>query len=418
MNIAVVGSGISGLTAAYLLSRRHRVTLFERNNYVGGHTATRDVELDGRKYAVDTGFIVYNRRTYPQFCKLLAPFGLPEVKTSMGFSVTTPDRSLEYCGSGLNALFARRRNLLRPLFLEMLVDIARFNARARRDYIAGTIDAGSSLETYLDSGNYGSLFREAYILPMAAAIWSCPRATVKQFQALFFIRFFINHGLLNLRNRPDWLTLANGSRTYITPLAAPFRDRLHTGVAVRMIRRATDHVLLRTEQAEHRFDQVVLATHSDQALALLHDADAQERRLLRAIPYRANAMTLHTDTSVLPVSRRAWTSWNYLLDPNKQDQPVLTYNMNILQRLDAPQTLCVTVNGEDYLDEDRIIERFSYSHPQFSAASIKAQQEWASINGVRRTWYCGAWWRNGFHEDGVVSGIKVAERLGVTWEWA
>ena len=415
MNIAVIGGGISGLTAAHLLSEQHSVTLFEANDYVGGHTATKDVELGGQSYAVDTGFIVFNDWTYPNFIKLMAKLGIDSQPSSMGFSVTTVDQSLEYCGSGLNAMFSDRKNLFNPKFLGMIRDILRFNKTAKNDLDNDRIPAGLSLLDYVRQENFGELFLRGYIFPMASAIWSSSARTVEQFDALFFIRFFKNHGLLNINDRPQWRVVKGGSRSYVPAITQSFKDRIHTATPVRKIKRDDEGVFIKTDQADHRFDKVVIAAHSDQALAMLEDPDDSESDVLSSIPYSENSVILHTDTGVLPRQKRAWSSWNYLIDGQEREAPVLTYNMNILQSLDSPDTLCVTVNGDRHIAEEKVINRFTYAHPQFSVEGMRAQKEWSSINGKRNTCYCGAYWANGFHEDGVLSGIRAAESLGAKW---
>ena len=412
MDVAVIGGGISGLTAGHLLSEKYRVTLFEANAYIGGHTATKDVEVQGRRYAVDTGFIVYNDWTYDNFIGLMEKFNIPSQPTEMGFSVSAQNRSLEYCGSSLNTLFSDRRNLLRPAFWEMLKDIIRFNGKAKKDLDRNRIAPGISLLDYLKSGGYGALFVNGYIIPMACAIWSSSSRTIENFEALFFLRFFKNHGLLTINQRPQWRVIKNGSRSYIPKMIRPFEKRIHTSTPITRVTRSANAVSVEWAGGSQVFDQVVIATHSDQALALLADADEKEKATLSAIPYSDNSVVLHTDVSLLPRQRRAWTSWNFLLQENNPDKPVLTYNMNILQGLECPETLCVTVNGEGLIAPEKVLGRYRYAHPQFSADGIRHQQNWHEINGKRRTWFCGAYWRNGFHEDGVVSGMRVAESLG------
>jgi predicted NAD/FAD-binding protein len=419
MRIAVIGSGIAGLTAAYRLSALHEVTVFEAGASIGGHTATVDVHLDGRDYAIDTGFIVYNDWTYPNFIALLDELGVKSQPTDMGFSVKDPRSGFEYSGSSLGTLFAQRSNLLNPKFWRMLADILRFNRQAIADLDAGRLDLALTLGDYLDANGYGEYFRARYLVPMGAAIWSASTRAMLEFPLLFFVRFFRNHGLLSIDDRPQWRVLTGGSRSYLAPLSAPFRERVFTGTPVRAITRDADGVAITTAQfGTQRFDQVVIATHSDQALAMLRDASPDEREILGAIPYRENDVILHTDASVLPQRRAAWASWNYQLHDDPRHPAVLSYNMNILQGLNdaasakPPHTFCVTLNRDDHIDPAKILGCFRYAHPEFTVAGIAAQQRWSDINGVNRTWFCGAYWRNGFHEDGVVSGLRVAHALG------
>jgi uncharacterized protein len=415
VDIAIVGSGIAGLTAGYLLSHAHRVTLYEADMRIGGHTSTDSIELDGITHDIDTGFIVFNNRNYPNFVRLLDELRVTSQATEMSFSVSAGDE-FEYAGSNLDTLFAQRRNLLRPAFWRMLRDILRFNREAVRDIDAGTIPDNVTLGDYLDHGGYSSEFRDWYLIPMGAAIWSCGTQTMREFPLPLFIRFFRNHGLLSLNDRPQWRTVCGGSRTYLGPLAAPLLSTARLGDPVsRVIRNANQVVLVtRSEHVQHH-DQVILGCHSDQALALIDSPHNAEREILGAIAYRENDVVLHTDTRLLPRRAAAWASWNYRISGNDAQLPTLTYNMNILQRLQSPHTFCVSLNDTAAIDPARILRRHRYSHPVFTAAGLRAQQRWTEINGVHRTWYCGSWWGNGFHEDGVVSAVRVARALGVSW---
>lgn len=412
-NIAIIGSGISGLTAAHLLSRRHRVAVFEAGPTIGGHTATKSVELGGRRYDVDTGFIVFNDRTYPNFIKLLSRLGVPSQLTDMGFSVTGPDHQYEYSGSGFHGIFAQRRNLFSPAHWGMLREIIRFNRACTRDFEQDSVDPDLTLGDYLHNLGYSAFFQRHYILPMVSAIWSSGLSGAAQMPLLFFVRFFHNHGLLTVTNQPQWYTIKGGSHSYLAPLTRDFQEDIYTDCPVTRVQRLEQGVLVTTERfGEQRFDEVIFACHSDQALKLLADPSQEESEVLGAIPYQQNDVTLHTDESVLPRARRAWASWNYWLTERDSEQAVLTYNMNILQRLRAPRTLCVSVNATPWLDERKILGRYQYSHPVFNRESIAAQQRWDDISGRQHTHYCGAYWRNGFHEDGVVSGLRVAAALG------
>ena len=416
MRIAIVGSGIAGLAAAWLLARRHEVVVFESESKIGGHTATIDVRVDGQDYAIDTGFIVYNDRTYPHFIRLLAELGVASQPTDMTFSVSHDTAGLEYAGSNLNTLFAQRSNLLRPAYWRMLRDILRFNRESQRDLDEGRLSPGMQLGDYLRAGGYSSQFRDWYLVPMGAAIWSSGTRAMDAFPVEFFIRFFRNHGLLAVTNRPQWRTLVGGSRSYLEPITRPFAGSIRTADPVTRIRRDHDGIDVQTRAGEAgRFDQVVLACHSDQALSVLEAASTAEREVLGAIAYRANDVVLHTDTTVLPQRRLAWSSWNYRIREDADELPVLSYDMNILQRIESPHTFCVTLNDSANIDPSRVLGRFRYSHPVYSVEAVSAQQRWREINGTDRTWYCGACWGNGFHEDGVSSAVRVAQELGVQW---
>lgn len=403
MKIAIVGSGVAGLTAAHHLYPEHDIAVFEAGDHVGGHVHTHDVALAGRHYPVDTGFIVFNHRTYPHFIQLLADLDVESQASDMSFSVSCGITGLEYNGTGLNALFAQRGNLLRPRFWGMLGDVLRFNREAPELLKHEGPEVG--LGEYLERGGYGAMFRDYYILPMGAAIWSTDPARMLAFPARFFVRFFMNHGLLSVTDRPTWRVIRGGSRAYVERLIAPFRERVRMRTSVRVLSRFPDHVVVHTDQGAERFDAVFLACHSDQALALLSDPTPDERAVLSAIPYQANEAVLHTDTRLLPRRRLAWAAWNYLMPEGPGGRVSLTYDMNILQGLDAPETLCVTLNGTERIDPDKVIATMTYHHPLFTPAGVAAQLRHREIDGTRRTYYCGAWWRNGFHEDGVVSAL-------------
>lgn len=409
--IAIVGGGIAGLTAAWYLSRHHRVEVFEAEPRLGGHTFTVDVRREHGDYAVDMGFIVFNDRTYPRFEALLAELGIGRQPTAMGFAVTDAETGVEYCGDGLGGFFGRRRNLLDPGHWALLRDILRFNREA-----PGLLDSDAGeqpLGDYLNDQGYGERFRRHYILPMGGAIWSCSLAQMEAFPAKFFVRFFINHGLLALKNRPQWYVVPGGSTRYVEALRDACSARFHTATPVTEVRRDSEGVTVRTGNDSHRFDQVVMACHSDQALALLADADPRERGCLADLRYQANDVVLHTDTAMLPQRRRVWSSWNALLGRTDDAEPVqVTYNMNILQGFQAPETFCVTLNAGDRIRPETVIRREVFYHPLFTTEGLLARERLLADNGDNRTWFCGAWCRNGFHEDGVVSALDVVEGIG------
>ena len=413
MRIAIIGAGISGLGCAHRLTElNHEVTVFEAGDRIGGHTATYDVKLGTRRYAIDTGFIVYNDHTYPNFIALLDKLGVGNRATSMGFSVSDDTSGLEYAGNNLNTLFAQRSNLISPRFLRMVRDILRFNKESVADLDAGRLPTDETLGEYLVRNRYSDAFSDQYLFPMTSAIWSADFQDTRDFPVEFFIRFFRNHGLLQVANRPQWRVVEGGSREYLSPLIASFERRIFTRHKATRIQRIPGRgVTIAFENGnEQQFDQVVIAAHSDQALAMLADASPLEQEILGAIPYRDNDVVLHTDDRLLPRNRLTWSSWNYRLKPDT-NRAVVTYNMNILQGIQAPETFCVTLNDTDSINPARILGRFNYAHPQFTVEGVRAQERWSEINGVNSTWFCGAYWRNGFHEDGLVSGLRVADAI-------
>ncbi|MHC8340961.1 NAD(P)/FAD-dependent oxidoreductase [Pseudomonas sp. HLT2-19-2] len=412
MNIAIIGSGISGLTSAYLLNRRHEITLFEASDWVGGHTHTVDVTVDDQRYAVDTGFIVFNDWTYPNFIRLLGQIGVGFKPTEMSFSVTDSVSGLEYNGNNLNSLFAQRRNLLSPGFWGMLRDILRFNKKAPRDLAEGRIAADTTLDDYLKAGGYGERFILHYIVPMGAAIWSMSMADMLGFPLQFFVRFFKNHGLLSVSNRPQWCVIEGGSSAYIAPLTETFKDKIRLNCPVTRVDRDEDGVVIHSAAGSERFDKVVFACHSDQALKLLAKPSAAEQSILGALPYADNEVVLHTDTRLLPVRKLAWASWNYRLDGPGHTLAAVTYDMNILQGIQSDTTFCVSLNQSAGISPNKVLAKFIYAHPQYSLAAVAAQARWDELDGAQHTWFCGAYWANGFHEDGVVSALRVARSLG------
>lgn len=404
MRIAIVGSGIAGLTLAHHLHPEHDISLFEAGGHVGGHVHTHPVVLGGREYAVDSGFIVFNHRTYPNYRRLLRELGVESQPSDMSFSVSCARSGLEYNGTSLNSLFAQRGNLVNPAFWRMLRDVIRFNREAPGLLRSDSGETG--LGAYLEQGGYGTRFRDYYILPMGSAIWSTDPERMLAFPARFFVRFLLNHGLLSLQDRPLWRVIKGGSQRYVEQLIAPFRERVRLNTPVRHLTRDAGGVNVHLAGWTERFDAVFLACHSDQALGLLADPTPVEREVLSAIPYQANEAVLHTDTRLLPRNRRAWAAWNYLMPEGPGGRVCLTYNMNILQRLDAPETLCVTLNANERIDPQCVLARMTYHHPLFTPEGVAAQARHREIDGTGRTYYCGAWWRNGFHEDGVVSALE------------
>lgn len=420
MKIAVIGSGIGGLTSAYLLSKAHDVEVFEANDYIGGHTAT--VDVDG--LAIDTGFIVFNDRTYPRFRHLMRELGVAWKDTEMSFSVHNPDTGLEYNGHSLATLFAQKRNLLRPSFYRMLRDILRFNQAAKNEYEANRdrLDEldNTTLTEFVDALKVGPLFKDNYLYPMCAAIWSATLKEAAHFPLGFFLRFFMHHGLLNVSDRPQWAVIEGGSRAYVEPMTRAFADKIHLNTAIVKVVRHENSVELTTAKGEVKlFDHVVLACHSDQALAMLADASAQEQAVLGAIGYQANEVVLHNDEALLPKRKAAWASWNYWLPPTKagvaRDEQLasVTYNMNILQGIDAGKTYCVTLNNTAQIKPELILRSFIYHHPEYSLKSMAARKQRDTICGHQRTHFAGAYWYNGFHEDGVRSAFDVAARFNL-----
>jgi predicted NAD/FAD-binding protein len=409
MKIAIIGSGIAGNVVAHRLHRAHDITVFEAGDHVGGHTHTHTVQLGAERHEVDTGFIVFNDWTYPNFIELLTELEVETQPSHMSFSVRCERSGLEYNGSTLNGLFAQRRNLLRPSFYRMIRDILRFNREslallAGRDEIA--------LGDYLGAHGYSREFIDHYLIPMGAAVWSTDAGRMLGFPARYFVRFFHNHGMLSVDERPTWRVVKGGSARYVERLTAPFRDRIRLDTPVEYLRRLPDRVLVKARGLEpESFDQVFLACHSDQALHLLSDASALEREVLGAIPYQENEVVLHTDTRLLPRTRRAWAAWNYHVLPGDRGRVALTYNMNILQGLAARATLCVTLNRSDEIDPAKIIKRLTYHHPLYTPAGVAAQRRQHEVNGANRTYFCGAYWRYGFHEDGVVSALNALDHF-------
>lgn len=415
LNIAVIGGGIAGITSAYLLAKKHNVTLFERNDYVGGHTNTIAVSEKDRELPVDTGFIVCNPRTYPTFYRLLGEWDVPLRDSDMSFGFTCDESRIGYSGPEMREFLRKPSNLLNPKLLGMIRTLRRFNRHAAADLESGTL-VGLSLGEYLLKLDVGSFFVEHYLIPLAAAVWSSPDADIDLFPAETFIRFFSNHGLLDLRDRPTWQTVVGGSSAYIKSFRNQFRGRVFTNSPVQSVHRDADGVVVTLKNQETtRFDHVILATHADESLALLNDPTEAESSALSAWSYQDNHVQLHTDTTVMPTDRRLWASWNYRRhSQTDKTAPVhITYYMNRLQGLQTPNNYFVSLNSKRIVDPDKVIYSVDYTHPAYTSRSIGSQQELRSINGMQNTWFCGAYMRYGFHEDAVVSAADVASHFGI-----
>lgn len=416
MKIAIIGSGIAGLTCAWRLAAQHQVTLFEAASTPGGHTATVDIATPQGTWAIDTGFIVYNDRTYPHFIGLLSELGIRGQKTQMSFSVHNPQSGLEYNGHSLSSLFAQRRNLLKPAFWGLLREIVRFN-RLAKQALGGAFDPAATLQTFLERHRFSPFFARHYILPMGAAIWSSSLQEMRRFPLALFLRFFDNHGLLDIRQRPQWYVVPGGSREYVRALLARSGDRLslRLNTPVQNVIRGQYGVTLQLATGEEHFDQAIFACHSADALAMLAEPTVAEREILGDIGWQRNEVVLHSDPRWLPVRKRAWASWNYRLSEQDQASACVTYNMNILQGLPADAPLfCVTLNPPTPVDPRFVWKRMVYEHPLFNPQSGSAQLRREEINGHQRSWFCGAYWYNGFHEDGVRSALDVVNGIATT----
>ncbi len=415
--IAVIGSGISGLASAYYLSRKYEVCLFECAPRLGGHTHTITVDSSRGPLCVDTGFIVHNDRTYPNFIKLLRELNIPRADSDMSFAVSCRKTGYEYSSRGLRGYFAQRQNLLRPRPYRLYGEMRRFNRDAVK--LLGTPEAESmKLGEYLDANKYSEEFREFYLFPMAAAVWSCAPSAVRDFPAAMLVRFFENHGMLTIHGHPQWKTIPGGCSRYIAPITAPFREHIFTDTFIRTVARDASGVTLqfRDSRPDMRFDHVVFATNGDRVLPLIADPSDSERDILQTFHTSANDVVLHTDDALLPHRPEARASWNYLLhlDSRNGHSPVtMTYHMNRLQSLSTPENYCVTLNANSQIRPDKVLRRFLYHHPIYSLEALRAQQRWAQISGVNRLHFAGAYWFYGFHEDGVNSALRVARSLGV-----
>ena len=413
MQIAVIGSGVSGLVSAWLLSKSHAVTLYEADDRLGGHVHTHQLLLKGRGYCVDSGFIVHNPLNYPLFSRLLDELGVASQPTSMSFSVRNENTGLEYNAGSWDQLFCQRQNLTSPRFYRMIFDLLRFHREARE--LLRTEDPGPTLEEYLRQRGFGAAFRDDNLVPMASALWSAPGSRILDFPARYLVQFMANHRMLQVADRPIWYVVRGGSAQYVKALRSRWSvvERLRS--AVRSVRRDGAHVELTTDNGRERFDQVVLACHSDQAAALLTDASEQERDILGAIPYQQNEAILHTDSAVMPLNRRAWAAWNAFVPVHDSSRCRISYYMNLLHGLDAPAPLIVTLNGAQDIDAKKVLRTMRYAHPVYNHSSVAARARKPEIQGLRRTWFAGAYWGWGFHEDGMRSAVEVADALGVRW---
>ncbi|MCB1872698.1 MAG: FAD-dependent oxidoreductase [Gammaproteobacteria bacterium] len=414
MKIAVVGSGISGLSAAWLLQRKHRVCLYEAAGYLGGHTNTVEVSLDGATHPVDTGFLVHNNLTYPNLIRLFETLGVQTYATEMTFSVSQPERGIEWAGSSLATLFAQKRNLLRLYFWRMLQEIANFNSKSNM-LLAWSEQQRVTLGGLLDEHGYSTAFRQGYLLPMAAAIWSSSPAEILGFPAATFLRFCINHRLLQIAGRPEWRSIAGGGRAYVSKMARSLDVRLNHPVD--KVIRLQDGVEVTSRGETESYDAVILATHAPQSLAMLKDADTREQALLGSVRYQPNLAVLHTDRRFLPQRESLWSAWNYLSRGNQSDSVCVTYLLNRLQQLPFHTPLMVTLNPPPDMAPQGEIARFNYDHPIFDQAAIDAQADLGSIQGRNRTWFCGAWCGYGFHEDGLKSALRIIADFGVEAPW-
>ncbi|MBA3262881.1 MAG: FAD-dependent oxidoreductase [Thermoleophilaceae bacterium] len=412
MRIAIVGAGIAGLTCAHLLHPRHDITVFEADDRPGGHTRTIDVETEAGVYGVDTGFIVFNDRNYPGFERLLERLGVESQASDMGFSVSDGRGEFEYNGSSANGLFARRSSLVRPSFHRMVRDLLRFNREAPA--LVGLNGSGPTLLDFLDEGGYSCEFVDRLIVPQASAVWSADPRDLRRFPASVLAEFFDNHGMFGFHGRPKWRAVAGGSSRYVDRLTAPMRDRLRLSTPIARVERFADRVEVTPAGGGgvETFDEVILAVHSDQALAMLGDPSPAEAAVLGAIPYQPNEVVLHTDASLLPRRRRAWASWNFHLNEEPVERTTVTYHMNRLQSLTADRQFCVTLNRAHAIDPERVLSVREFSHPVFSHRALAAQRRWDEVSGLRRTHYCGAYWGYGFHEDGVQSARRVCRDFG------
>lgn len=416
MKIAIIGAGISGMSCAYYLSKIHQVHLYESSDRLGGHTNTVDVtDPSGHTFSIDTGFIVFNSKNYPLFTSLMREISVEYINSSMSFSVKEETNGLEYNGTSLNSLFCQRRNFLNPKFYRLIFDIMRFNKQATKYYV-NQLDQNKneylSIEEFARNNNYSHEFIEYYLIPMGAALWSASRGEMRKFPLDFFVRFFHHHGMLSIDDRPQWYVIKNGSKSYIPKLTNSFSDRVYLNSKISSIRRTSTQIEMEVNGKLEHFDHIVFATHADQTLTLLKTPTTEEIEILSAFNYRPNDVILHTDSSILPKSNLGWASWNYYIPKVERERVAVTYNMNILQSLKSKENYLVSLNMDDYIDPQKILKRISYSHPIFDINAANSQRKWKLISGKDKIHFAGAYWGNGFHEDGTRSAYNVAQSLG------
>ena len=414
MKIAIIGSGISGMGVAWLLNKKFEIDLYEKNNYIGGHSNTATINYSGREISVDTGFIVFNHQTYPNLKALFETLGVATKKSNMSFAASINQGKIEYCGDNLKTVFCQKKNIFNPKFLLMIRDILKFNRSAFE--ILESLD-NPTLEEFLKKLKMGKYFQEFYLLPMAAAIWSCPLATMKNYPAKSLVRFFLNHGLLTTNQQPQWFTVEGGSKEYVKLLCKDFSNRIFLNSKIDKIKKLADGKL---EVAGKVYDKVVIASHSNQALEMIEEFGDEAKSLLKKISYQKNIATLHCDENLMPKNKKAWASWNYLRDAGCQENQglALTYWMNLLQGIDKNYPLFVTLNSSNKIDPKKIFAEFEYEHPIFDEAAVEAQKDFKKIQGLENLYFCGAYLRYGFHEDGLLSAINVAKKLGVVAPWS
>ncbi len=414
--VAVIGSGIAGLSSAYYLQNQYEVTLFEKNDYVGGHTATKVVTVEEGTFNIDTGFIVFNNWTYPNFNRLLNELNVQKIDTDMGFSVSCQQTGLEYSGESVATLFAQKRNLFSFTHWRMILDILKFNRTSKTLLEQGQLSEEKTLGEYVSELGLSQRFVEKYLIPMGAAIWSSGLQGMYEFPALYFVRFFKNHGLLNLDDRPQWAVIKGGSKTYVDRILKDAKFKLHLNSKIESVEPVDQQVMVNIDSDSFVFDEVVFACHSDEALALIKNPSPEHQQVLGNLQYQNNEVVLHTDQSLLPNNRSTWSSWNYRVKADDTEQATLSYSMNILQRLDCNTQFVVTLNDTESIDSGKILGRYEYQHPVYNRGSLKAQSERNLINGKQNLWFCGAYWYAGFHEDGLRSALDVVNALGVELE--
>lgn len=409
MRIAIIGSGISGLTSAYLLQHQHEIHIYEKENWIGGHTHTLDVVEDSKTLAIDTGFIVFNDKTYPNFNKLIDQLNVPKQKTHMSFSVSNQLNGLEYNGTSLHGLFAQKKNIFNYNYLKMLYHITQLNTLAKELVLTHT---PHTLKSFIEHYNIDSYTVDNYLLPMCCAIWSCKKEQILATPIQFLFSFLNNHGMLNINDRPQWYVIKNGSREYVRQLETLRTIQYHKNNPVLAVWRENNQIILKTKHKNIKFDKIIFATHANDTLKLLKSPLPLEQEVLSYFPYQNNQVTLHTDISVLPHNKKAWACWNFLIDKNSHQQCRLSYNMNLLQGLASKKTYCVSVNQNDLINTQDIIEQFDYAHPVYTTQAFQAQKRQAEISGRNNIFYCGAYWGYGFHEDGVKSALHISKQLG------